>query len=191
VQHSIFALEVCARLVPESTLRAGLADVIKAAPEQMNLHQKWLQYQRGVELVLENLSSVERGCWDYFNDDGRALKDYEMWTQGMVTEEGVRKAPSGLADPYRGEPRYLTFTMALLIVQDTATDTHMLGVCNVPEPDLWRRGSFARILRGMAQISFASVKSDVMYLIPQEDAWGLTLADLAEPKFEYLRPLSD
>jgi hypothetical protein len=184
-------MEVCAPLVPGSALRAAFADVIKGAPEAMNLHQKWMQYQRGAQLVLENLSSVERGCWDYFNEDGRALKDYEMWTQGMVTEEGVRKAPSGLADPYRGEPRYLTFTMALLLVQDTPADTHMLGVCDIPEADLWRRPTFARILRGMAQVSFASVKSDVMYLIPQEDAWALTLRDLAEPKFEYLRALSD
>jgi hypothetical protein len=191
LQHSIFALEVCARITPESLLVPSLAEVIKGAPERMNLHQKWLQYQRGAQLVLENLSALERGCWDYFNDDGRALSDYEMWTQGMMTEEGVRKEPSGLGDPYRGEPRYLTFTMALLIVQDTPADRHMLSLCDIPESDLWRRPTFARILRGMAHVSFASVKSDVMYLIPQEGAWALTLQDLADPKFEYLRALSD
>jgi hypothetical protein len=182
---------VCARLVPGSLLCTELAELVKESPERMNLHRKWLQYQRGAQLVLDDLSSVERGCWDYFNDDGRALKDYEMWTQGMMTEEGVRKEPSGAVDPYRAEPRYLTFTMALLIVQDTPTDTHMLGVCDIPESDLWTRSSFARILRGMAQISFASVKSDIMYLIPRDEAWGLTLQDLSEPKFEYLRALSE
>jgi hypothetical protein len=112
-----------------------------------------------------------------------------MWTNGMVTEEGVRREPSGRADPYRSEPRYLTFTMALLIVQDTPTDRLLLDVCKIPEAALWRKETFARILRGMAQISFASVKSDVMYLIPRDDDWALTLQDLQAPKFEYLRVL--
>lgn len=188
VQHSIFAMEVCARLVPESPLRSALAELVASAPERMSLHQKWLQYQRGAQLVLENLNAVERGCWDYFNDDARALKDYEMWTQGMMTQEGVREGPLPI-DPYRGEPRYLTFTMSLLIVQDTPSDLLMLGVCTIPEAMLWKRESFARILRGMAQVSFASVVSDVMYLLPRDEPWALTLQDLQAPKFEYLRPL--
>jgi hypothetical protein len=189
VQHSIFALEVCARLVPESPLRAAFAALIATAPARMNLQQKWQQHQRAAQLVVENLGLCERGCWDYFNDDGRALADYEMWTKGMTTEEGVRLEPSGRADPYRGDSRYLTFTMALLIVQDTPADRLMIDVCNVPEANLWRRETFARILRGLAQVSFASVKSDVMYLIPRDDGWALTLQDLKAPKFDYLRVL--
>lgn len=187
MQHSIFAIEVCARLVPESPLRAALAETIASAPEKMSLHQKWMQYQRASQILVENLSTIERGCWDYFNDDGRALKDYDMWTNGMLTEEGVRPGPSGRADPYRGEPRYLTFTMSLLILQDSPTDRMMIELCNIPEAYLWHRQTFARILRGMGQISFASVKSDIMYLIPRDDDWALTPQDLQAKKFEYLR----
>jgi hypothetical protein len=189
VQHSIFAIELCARLVPQSPLRFALAEMISSAPEQMSLHQKWMQYQRAAQILVENLSTVERGCWDYFNDDAKALADYEMWTRGMVTEEGVRPGPSGLADPYRSEPRYLTFTMALLILQDSPTDRMMIQVCNVPQAYLWHKETIARILRGMGQVSFASVKSDVMYLIPRDDDWALTPQDLEQPKFEYLRML--
>lgn len=189
MQHSIFAIELCARLVPESPLRAGLAEVIAGAPEKLSLHQKWMQYQRASQLLFESLSLVERGCWDYFNDDGRALKDYDMWTNGMLTEEGVRPGPSGLPDPYRAEPRYLTFTMAMLIAQGSPTDRMMIQVCSIPQQYLWHKETIARILRGMAQISFASVKSDVMYLIPRDDAWALTPQDLQHPKFEYLRML--
>jgi hypothetical protein len=189
VQHSIFAIELCARLVPESPLRFALAEMISSAPERMSLHQKWMQYQRASQILVENLATVERGCWDYFNDDARALKDFEMWTQGMVTEEGVRAEPSGLADPYRSEPRYLTFTMALLILQDSPTDRMMIELCRIPEAYLWHKETIARILRGMAQVSFASVKGDVMYLIPRDDEWALTGQDLSLPKFEYLRML--
>jgi hypothetical protein len=189
VEHSIFAVEVCARLVPESPLRAALCEVIARAPAGMSLHQKWAQYQRGAQIIVENLSAVERGCWDYFDDDAKARADYDMWTKGMVTEEGVRREPSGRADPYRGEPRYLTFTMAMLLVQGSPTDRMMKEVCNIPEQSLWHKETFARILRGMAQISFASVKSDVIYLIPRDDDWALTMQDLQATKFEYLRML--
>jgi hypothetical protein len=189
MQHSIFALEVCARLVPESPLRAALAALIVEAPERLGLHQKWWQYQRASQLVVENLHAVERGCWDYFNDDDKARNDYAMWTNGMLTEEGVRREPSGLADPYRGGPRYLTFTMAMLIVQDSPTDRMLLDLCSIPEARLWHKETFARILRGIARISFASVASDVLYLIPRDDEWALTAQDLQAPKFEYLRML--
>lgn len=96
MQHSIFAMEVCARLVPESPLRAALAAVIQAAPERLGLQQKWQQYQRAAALLMDGLHLVERGCWDYFDDDARALGDYAMWTGGMLNKEGVRREPSGL-----------------------------------------------------------------------------------------------
>jgi hypothetical protein len=79
--------------------------------------------------------------------------------------------------------------MAMLLVQGSPTERMMQQICNIPEAYLWHKATFARILRGMAQISFASVKSDVMYLIPRDDDWALTAVDLQQPKFEYLRPL--
>jgi hypothetical protein len=38
-------------------------------------------------------------------------------------------------------------------------------------------------------VSFAAVKSDVLYLIPGDETWGLTEGDLKDPKFEYLREI--
>src|SRR5262249_45829430 len=78
VNHSIFALEVCARLVPESPLRAALSDLIRSAPERLSLHQKWMQYQRAGQLIVESLHLCEKGCWDFFDDDARARRDYDM-----------------------------------------------------------------------------------------------------------------
>jgi hypothetical protein len=189
MEHSIFAVEICARLVPESPLRAALAEVVRSAPPGMSLHDKWQQYTRAAILLADNLQLAERGCWDYFDDDARAKKDFEMWTAGMVTKEGVRAEPSGLPDPYRGESRYLTFTMALLLVQGSPSDRMLKQVCAIPEAELWRRASFARVLRGIGHVSFASVQGDVLYLIPRDDGWGLTGQDLQHPKFEYLRAM--
>jgi hypothetical protein len=190
MQHSILAMEVCARMEPGSGMRRALRDVIAKAPQAMSFNQKWQQYQRAAGIVLEHLSLVERGCWDYFEEDAKARRDFDMWTNGMLTEEGVRPEPSGMPDPYRGEPRYLTFTMAFLLVQGSPTDRMMGHACNIPQQDLWRRDVFARILRALAHLSFASVAADVCYLIPRDDGWGLTQQDLMAPKFEYLRQLA-
>ena len=112
-----------------------------------------------------------------------------MWSNGMLTKEGVRPGPSGMPDPYRGDPRYLTFTMALLLQQGSPSDRMVQQLCNIPQAYLWHRDSFARILRGLGQVSFASVKSDVLYLIPRDEGWGLTAQDLTAKKFEYLRQM--
>ena len=189
MDHSIFAMEICARLEPESTLRHELRHAITEGPAQLSLHQKWQQYQRAAGVLLDHLHIAERGCWDYFDNDERARKDYEMWTNGMLTKEGVRPQPSGLPDPYRGDQRYLTFTMALLLQQGSPSDRMLQQLCNIPQANLWEKDSFARILRGLGNVSFASVKSDVLYLIPRDDGWGLTAQDLQAKKFEYLRQM--
>ena len=41
----------------------------------------------------------------------------------------------------------------------------------------------------MGVVNFASGLSDVMYLLPRDDDWGLTVDDLREEKFAYLRPV--
>lgn len=112
-----------------------------------------------------------------------------MWIKGMVTEEGARNSPSGLPDPYRGQPRYMTFTMACLIMQGTTVEQTIREVCDIPQARLWHKSTFERVLQGMRWINFACVETDTMYLIPGEMGWGLTQSDLSLEKFAYLRPI--
>lgn len=189
MQSSIFSIEVAARLDRAPNLLPILKSAITDHPHAVGLHQKWQLYKRASEALLGNLGFIERGCWDYFDDHQRAEKDFKMWLGGMTTEEGARRQPSGKPDPYRGEPRYLTFTMTFLVVRPSPTDHALNRLCNIPEQHLWRRDVFGRLLGGMGVINFASVKSDVMYLIPRDDDWGLTVDDLAQEKFHYLRAL--
>ena len=183
--HSIFALEVCMPLDP--ILHRALRGLIVDGTEAASFQEKWSLYRRVADILMGHLERVERGCWDYFDDDARALRDFDMWVKGMTTKEGARTEPSGQADPYRGTARYMTVTMAFLLVNNSPTDLAISSLCNIPEPDLWKRATFARILNGLGAVSFASVKSDTLYVIPGDDGWGLTIEDLGEPKFEYLR----
>ncbi len=190
--HSIFAMEVCIRLPPQSTLPAELRMLVLMAPKASTYDDKFRLYRRAADLVLANLDNIAKGCWDYFDDDDRAQRDYKMWVDGMLTEEGARTLPSrqGGGDPYRAESAgYMTLTMAFLLVKGTPADQQLAARCNIPPSHLWQRWVFERLLQGVPLINFASVKSDVIYVIPGDDKWALTAQDLAEPKFNYLRPI--
>ena len=189
LRHNIFAMELCLRLERDSELRASLWDLVVSMPAKTRAGEKWKLLNRAAELLLENESLFEKGCWDFFDDDSRAKKDYDMWSNGMITEEGARKQPSGRPGVHDDDLRFMTFTISLLLKADTATTRALAKLCNVPQPDLWKRKTFVRILRGLKNVSFGVVKSDVLYLIPRNEAWGLTAGDLTDPKFEYLRPI--
>jgi hypothetical protein len=79
--------------------------------------------------------------------------------------------------------------MAFLLLNGSPTDEAVKRVCGIPQNRLWHRATFQRILSGLGALSFASIKSDVAYLIPRGPGWGLTDEDLAQPKFVYLRPI--
>lgn len=186
--HNIFAIELCLRIEPGSALRDELKELIVSHPDASTPGLKWELLKAASSKLAANLHLVDRGCWDFFDDDGRALRDYDMWSKGMTTEEGARKAPSGLPGS-DGAPRFMTFTCALLIKAHTPCARKLSELCDIPEADLWRRGTFSRILRGLTCVSFAAVKSDIFYLIPGDASWGLTAEDLEHEKFAYFRQL--
>jgi hypothetical protein len=189
VRHNIFAIELCLRLERDSDLRMKLWDLVLSHPAASRPGDKWKMLQKAALLLVENESLFEKGCWDFFDDDARAKRDYDMWSNGMITEEGARKEASGRPGVHDDELRYMTFTISLLLKADTPSSEALMKTCQVPESELWRKGTFVRILRGLQNVSYAAVKSDVLYLIPRDEPWGLTAADLKEPKFEYLRPI--
>jgi hypothetical protein len=186
---SIFALEVAARIDQAPNVLPALKSAITEPPSAVSLHGKWELYKQTTDTLAANLHALERGCWDYFDDHERAERHFKHWSSAMTTGEGARREPSGRAAPYRREMRYFTVTMAFLLVQGTPTDRAMSQLCDIPEANLWHRDVFGRILSGISVINFASVKADVIYLIPRDDDWGLTAADLAHERFNYLRSI--
>ena len=187
MQHSVFAMELALRIVPGDKLRSELSRLVLEHPATSNAQAKWEMYRRAGDLLLPNLRLADYGCWDFFDDDAKARSDYDMWCNGMITEEGARKQPSG--PPGSRDVRYMTYTMSFLMLHGAASERALCNVCDIPTSELWRRDTFARVLRGVRGLSFASVKSDVAYVIPRDEDWGLTAEDLKAPKFEYLRKI--
>jgi hypothetical protein len=191
MDKSIFAMELCFALLPGSSLGAGIRHAITSHPERAAADERSRFYRYVTDLLLHHLTLADRGCWDYFDDPSRTERDYQGWSEMLTTQQGLRKGPSQSTDAPTSSPRYLTFTMAMLLVNGAPTDRALAGVCDVEESDLWRRSTFARILRGVQAMSFASVVSDVAYLVPGDATWGFTAEDLAQPKFQYLRKVID
>lgn len=187
--HNVFAMELCLRLLPKDPLRYDLHDLIRHAPVATTPGKKWGMLKHATELLLSAEDRFEKGCWDFFNEDAKARSDYDMWCNGMITEEGARKGPSG--DPGDGEQRYMTFTISLLLQDGTHSSRQLFQHCDIRQHHLWKRHTFVKILKGLTCVSFAAVKSDVYYLIPGDDRWGLTRQDLTDPKFHYLRTVED
>ncbi len=185
--RSILALELCLRF--EAQAQAYLRSLLERTTPACSFQDKWNLYGSAASCLLANRALWVSGCWDFFDDDAKARGDFNMWVQGMLTQEGSRKEPSGSPDPYRGDPRHMTFTMAALMVQGTPSEQSIRQMCDIPQGKLWHGDTFEHVLRSMRYLNFASVEGSTMYLIPKEPNFALTLDDLKHPKFHYLRPI--
>jgi hypothetical protein len=187
VSRSIFAIEMCLRY--DAGLAGWLRGLLTSNTTEPTHGQLWHLWTSTADALGQRQSAWVTGCWDFWDDATKAQNDFQMWKNGLMTEEGARQAPSSGGEPYRGGERYMTVTMATLLVRGSAAEQAMAGVCNVPQAYLWHRGTFARILLGIRHINFAAVDRSTLYLIPRDDGWALTPEDLRLPKFHYLRPI--
>src|SRR5262245_58535392 len=58
VPHSIFALEACLRLGPQSMLPAELRALVLQQPAASTYQDKWSLYRRACDILLENLGAI-------------------------------------------------------------------------------------------------------------------------------------
>jgi len=187
---SFFSLELCMRIEAGSTLLDEMRTLILAQTPTCSLNDKWQVAQRASSLLLGNLHHADRGCWEYFDEEKKAKELWTDWSKVVETKNGARTTPSGPIDPYRGAARFMTVTMAYLLVRDSPTDEKLRMVCNVGDARLWKRETFTAILSAIPHMSFASVRGDTLYMIPGDDEWGLTAEDLSDEKFKYLRTIT-
>jgi hypothetical protein len=165
-------MEVCARLDLAPRLHASLAQRLATRLPHMSPQEKWEFYRAVCGEISACMGDVERGCWDFFDDPAIAKKQWEDWSRTLVNREGARKEP-----------------IVMLLVKGSFSERALAQACEIPEPQLWLRSTFQRILYAIPSISFASVEGDVAYLLPRDPPYALTSGDLGTEQFNYLRPL--
>jgi hypothetical protein len=190
VRHSVFTLEVCARLDVAPQLLDVLRPIVAGAPERLSRDEAWGRHAAAAKILLGYGEMIERGCWEYFDEESTAMAMFDDWCRPVVDAVLPRTSPSG--GGYRDAgPRYLLFTVVYLLARDSPSDVQVRQACNIPEPQLWTKETFRRLLRAVQALSFASVKADAMYLAPRDRDWGLTSEDLADETYAYLRTLQE
>jgi hypothetical protein len=187
VRHSVFTVELCARLDVAPALLEELRPLVQLAPEQATRDEAWQRHAAAANVLLRAIDILERGCWEYFDDEAHAKAMFDDWCRPVLEREVPRQGPSGMPGYREAGPRYLLFTFVYLLAHDSPTDLAVRDACDVPDDALWRRDTFRGLLGAVRTLSFASVKGDAMYMVPREQAWGLTQGDLAMPTYEYLR----
>jgi hypothetical protein len=193
VDYSIFMMQVAMKVYPGNAFRSDLHELIRNAPEHATYNDKFFFYRAFSQRLLDAVSYLELGIWEYFDDTDKALSQFADWTDSLEVAREARYQPIPLQDSaYRGAPqdRYLIACFALLLQQNSPTDVTLRARCNVPADRLWKREIFAHHLKSVPLINFASVRSDLVFLLPGRDDHALTHEDLQAPHYHYLRPLT-
>ncbi len=190
MRHSVFTIEVCARFDVGPQLLDALRPLVQTAPENVTRDEAWRRHAEAANLLLQHVDVIERGCWEYFDDEARAKWMFDDWTRPVLERQIPRQEASGEPGYRDSGPRYLTFTMVYLLARDSPSDLALRPLCQIPDADLWQKATFRRLLQAVRTLSFGSVRADAMYLIPRDADWGFTQQDLASSTYDYLRPLT-
>lgn len=186
MDYSIFAMQVVRRMKePRDLVYEQIYKAIMSEPERTTPGQRYRFYRKVCGDLLQSVKEFERGVWDYWDVPSRAPGDFQDWVDGLQGRES-RSSPA----PEDGQPRYMVFTMSLLLVHGSTSDERMTAHCNIPESRLWRKDTFEHLLKGIPLLNFLNVQSDVVYLLPGNDqACGLTEENLGSEDYHYLRDL--
>lgn len=191
MDYSVFAMQVAIPHQPGTAAHDGLRQLVARAGQEQTYDDKAAFYRELSGRLLALVPWFAKGIWDFWDDPTRAPGDFQEWVDGLEGKE-ARHAPAPPAN-YRGqapEPRFMLVTFSMLLVHHGNSCRLLSRACNIPQANLWQRASFARILQGVAKVNFASVRSDVVYLVPRDDAYALTPEDLATQDYFYLRELA-
>jgi hypothetical protein len=169
MRHSVFTLEVCAR-IDLGTLLEQLQGRLGGAPERLSRDAAWERHAAAASVVLASLDRVERGCWEYFDDERTAMAMFEDWCRPLVERDLPRSEPSGAGTYRDSTPRYLALTFVYLLAYGSPSDLAVRRACAANAADLWRKTTFRRLLETVRALSFASVKADAMYMVPRDHA---------------------
>ena len=134
MRHSVFTIEVCARFDVGPQLLDALRPLVQTAPENVTRDEAWRRHVEAANLLLQHVDVIERGCWEYFDDEARAKWMFDDWTRPVLERDIPRQEASGEPGYRDSGPRYLTFTMVYLLARDSPSD--LGAAAALPDPRL-------------------------------------------------------
>jgi hypothetical protein len=186
---SVFALELCLRM--DHGAHEALRQLVWARKDtRLTYDEKWKQYARIADTLLAYEGLWVRGCWEFFEEMGRVTSTFADWKNSFNGAAGAQR-PVGLQPEgfYRSESTFMSLTVVFLIDQGSPSEQQLRAFCNIPENRLWAKATFRQMCANLKMVAPSAIAEDVVYLIPGHGNAGLTLAELREPRFDYLRPI--
>jgi len=188
---SLFALQIFLPLEPTGPLRSHLHGLVRNSSPSDSHTDRRNFHVNVADALLRWPSHFQYGVWDYFDSSEMAQTEYDSWVEGTLDDAAEAKTKLEADAAYRVEVgAYMFVTFAMLIEKGSASDTFVSEMCNVPEPDMWKRATFERMLSVPAQINFANLHREVLFIRPGTHPIGVTRTELEDEKYGYLRMIT-
>lgn len=190
--YTFFGVQIALRNFEKDEVRAKIHEIIRQGTNEQELFQKRSFWKRLAAVVNEAAPAFERGHWDLIRG-AQAEAEFETWTseiEGALATE-AEELGGGADEAHRlsSEQYYVLVTFLFLVVEGSNADLTLGERCAIPEKDWRRRETFQRLVATPPLLNFANVRADAVYLVPGNDADGLSTYDLASKDYEYLEPI--
>lgn len=189
----LFAIQVLLALQTTGQLRRQLHEWIKSGPPEAGYHDVWNFWRVAASYLVGWQHQFEYGVWDYFEDTARSQREYEQWNKGTIidAQEAMQEQKGMPMHPYRpavGE-RFMFVTMLFMLQPGGRADRTVCELCRIPEPMMWTKATFGRLISALPNLNYPSVRSHAIYVRPGMDEAGVSREELQDPRYAYLRKL--
>ena len=184
-----FGLQLAIKCFGEDTLRARLARVLEEVrTEDVDGQAKRSFLKRFVALLDESELFWTYGYWEYIDHAGEAVEVFNTWVaeiEGSIATEEEELADD--VDDLRRTSKhkdYVVVTLSFLL-------DIPYGPAEAVENDdaAFLKETFVSLVQGLTMLDPNAIQADAAYVVPGNEADGLSEDDLLSPGWEYLRML--
>ena len=184
-----FGLQLAIKCFGEDTLRARLARVLEAArTEDVDGQAKRSFLKRFVALLDESELFWTYGYWEYIDHANEAVEGFNTWVaeiEGSIATEEEELADD--VDDLRRTSKHKDYVIVTLSFLLDAPYGPAEAVAN--EDAAFLKETFVSLVQGLTMLDPNAIQADAAYVVPGNEADGLSEDDLLSPGWEYLRML--
>jgi hypothetical protein len=191
--YTFFGIQVAVKAFFKDDFRKRLHETVARADAEQSLAEKRTFWKRVTAVLNEAMPVFEYGHWDLIRENN-AEEEFESWCSeiegSVATEAEEMGSAADEVNRLSADQSYVLVTLAFLLERDSNSDLTVGERCDLPESDWLTRATFAHLIATVPMLNFANVQADAVYIVPGNDADGLSDDDLQGEGYEYLKPLS-
>jgi hypothetical protein len=184
-----FGLQIAIKCFGEDTLRARFAHVLESSRlADEDVHEKRRFIKRCVALLEESELFWAHGYWEYCDEATAAETEFTTWVneieESLATEEEELDEDIDHIQRTSNRKDYVVVTLMFLLDAPYGPAEDVEN-----EDDAYLKETFVSLVQGLTHIDPRSIQADATYIVPGNEADGLSEDDLYGPGWDYLRLL--